>query len=73
VFELAPNAAKTAWTHKVLYSFCPQGTFGCTDGRNPYTGGLIMDKSGNLYGTTLYGGAHGSDDQPGGTVFELTP
>ena len=38
-----------------------------TDGYNPLPG-LIMDKSGNLYGTTHGGGA---DDV--GAVFELTP
>ena len=32
-------------------------------------GGLIMDRSGNLYGATLGGGAHGNN----GTVFELKP
>src|SRR5271155_2931779 len=25
VFELTPNAARTAWTQKVLYSFCAEG------------------------------------------------
>ena len=33
-----------------------------------YPSGLIFDQSGNLYGTTSEGGAHGF-----GTVFELTP
>ena len=36
------------------------------DGETPL-GGLIMDSSGNLYGTTLYGGTAGV-----GTVFELS-
>jgi uncharacterized repeat protein (TIGR03803 family) len=40
-------------------------SFNGTDGVNPY-GGLIMDSSGNLYGTTAYGGASNF-----GTVFEL--
>ncbi len=65
VFELTPNSAKTAWAHKVLYSFCGQSD--CRDGEDPYAG-LILDKSGNLYGTTEGGGANGS-----GTVFKLTP
>ena len=66
VFELIPNAAKTMWSETVLYSFCAQG--GCVDGDGPYAG-LIMDAAGNLYGTTVQGGAHGGY----GTVFELTP
>jgi uncharacterized repeat protein (TIGR03803 family) len=37
------------------------------DGATP-VGSLILDSSGNLYGTTEYGGAHGN-----GTVFELSP
>ncbi|MGH6848253.1 MAG: choice-of-anchor tandem repeat GloVer-containing protein [Methylocella sp.] len=67
VFELIPNAAKTAWAHKVLYSFCAKA--GCTGGVNP-NAGVIMDASGNLYGTTVFGAVGGSG---GGTVFELTP
>ena len=47
----------------VLYSFCSQPN--CVDGEYPY-GGLIMDKSGNLYGTTVSGGANNE-----GTVFRL--
>jgi uncharacterized repeat protein (TIGR03803 family) len=40
-------------------------SFNGTDGQGPFAG-LIMDSSGNLYGTTYYGGA--SND---GTVFEV--
>jgi uncharacterized repeat protein (TIGR03803 family) len=50
------------WTEKVLHSFNLNGT----DGYDPIAG-LIFDAAGNLYGTTLEGGAHDS-----GTVFELT-
>jgi uncharacterized repeat protein (TIGR03803 family) len=50
------------WTEKVLHAF---GTG--TDGQNPY-GGLVFGSGGNLYGTTIYGGA-----DYGGMVFELTP
>jgi len=56
VFKLTP-----AGTETVLYSFGSHG-----DGSRPYAG-LIMDTEGNLYGTTIFGGA---DDS--GTVFELT-
>jgi hypothetical protein len=63
IFELTPNKARTQWTEKVLYTFCDRSK--CTDGANPGAG-LIMDKSGNLYGTARSGGAHG-----GGVVFEL--
>jgi uncharacterized repeat protein (TIGR03803 family) len=57
------NQSGHGWTETVLYSFT-----GGSDGGGPY-GGLISDAAGNLYGTTLYGGAH----DRGGTVFELTP
>jgi uncharacterized repeat protein (TIGR03803 family) len=42
-------------------------SFNNNDGQQPI-GGLIVDASGNLYGTTFYGGAHGA-----GTVYKLTP
>ena len=45
-----------------LYSFT-----GGTDPDLPYAG-VILDKAGNLYGTTEFGGAYNQ-----GTVFELTP
>jgi uncharacterized repeat protein (TIGR03803 family) len=47
----------------VLYSFCSAS--GCTDGWDPVAP-LIQDASGNLYGTTIGGGANN-----GGTAFEL--
>jgi uncharacterized repeat protein (TIGR03803 family) len=50
----------TSGTETVLHSFG-----GAHDGWNP-TARLILDESGNLYGTTGYGGAHGY-----GTVFKV--
>ena len=46
----------------VLHNFT-----GGTDGKNPW-GGLVRDSSGNLYGTTYYGGAHNA-----GVVYKLDP
>jgi len=62
VFELSPVGGG-AWTETVLYSFA-----GGTDGANPWSG-VIMDQSGNLYGTT---GNGGSNEAQAGTVFELS-
>jgi uncharacterized repeat protein (TIGR03803 family) len=59
VFELS-SAAGGRWTETVLYSFT-----GGSDGAFP-EGGLIFDTAGNLYGTTIHGGA--SED---GTIFQL--
>jgi uncharacterized repeat protein (TIGR03803 family) len=64
-FAGASGSPPPAITEQVLYKFCPQ--VGCTDGTNP-AAGLIMDASGNLYGTTSNGGSHA-----GGTVFKLAP
>lgn len=64
VYEISPQVGG-GWSETVLYSF---GTSGTNDGRNP-TAGLIMDASGNLYGTTSAGG---TNVYPG-TVFELSP
>ena len=46
----------------VLYSFA-----GGTDGAGPLYGELLADTAGNLYGTTVGGGAYGN-----GTVWELS-
>jgi len=60
VFELTPGAGGT-WTETVLH------TFGSgSDGFEPQAG-LVMDSTGNLYGTTSYGGANGK-----GTAFVLS-
>jgi len=60
VFELSPNLGG-GWTQQVLY------TFSGPDGEYPWSN-LILDKSGNLYGTTYGGGTVGC-----GVVFELSP
>ena len=54
----------SAQTETVLYSFCAQA--GCTDGYRPQAG-LVLDASGNLYGTTYEGGANNK-----GAVFEVS-
>jgi uncharacterized repeat protein (TIGR03803 family) len=61
VFELIPQTSG-AWTEKILYTFQ-----GGADGSESLCG-VILDKSANVYGTTLKGGTQiGS-----GTVFKLT-
>ena len=60
--RIAPDRARTTTTERVLYSFT-----GGTDGGDPATS-LNFDSRGNLYGTTVVGGAYGC-----GTVFKLTP
>ncbi len=61
VFELSPNGDNT-WSEKILHKF-GNGS----DGKYPMAN-LVADAAGNLYGTTLEGGAYGF-----GTVFKLTP
>lgn len=59
VIELTP--AGLGWNESVLQNF-----YNDQNGYYPSTG-LVMDPQGNLYGTTVLGGANG-----GGTVFELS-
>jgi uncharacterized repeat protein (TIGR03803 family) len=59
VFELVYSSG--TYTEKVLYSFTNSGG----DGNSP-AAVLVMDASGNLYGTTVFGGADFH-----GIVFEL--
>ena len=73
VFELSPPATTGgAWTETVLYTF-PSST---KLGSYP-SGKLAFDASGNLYGTTWYGGVgtncnHGPTQTGCGTVYKLT-
>ena len=60
VYELSPSGS--GWTENVLYAFQYSN-----DGASPYAG-VVLDPEGNLYGTTIYGGAGN-----GGTIFELMP
>ncbi len=59
VYKLTPGSGGT-WTESVL-------NFTATDGYTPDSD-MIFDSAGNLYGTSVYGGAYGQ-----GAVFELSP
>ncbi len=60
VFMLTPGPS--TWPETVLYSFT-----GGADG-GTVTGPVVLDKAGNLYGTTTNGGTYNQ-----GVVFEVTP
>ena len=63
VYEIAADG-----TESVLYAFT-----GGSDGGNP-VGGLLIDKAGNFYGTTEFGGTLSDCGGTGcGTVFKLAP
>lgn len=59
VFKITPGGTLTT-----LHNFCAKKQ--CNDGENPES--LVQASNGNLYGTTLNGGAYGH-----GTLFEMTP
>ncbi len=61
VFEIAKTAGSYAGTPTTLVSFCVFAN--CADGANPDS--LTADANGNLFGTTVHGGAGV------GTVFEI--
>src|ERR1019366_5206409 len=61
VYMLAPQSDGT-WTEHVLHTFA-----GGADGANPLAG-VILDRRGNLYGTTSYGGTANC-----GIAFKLVP
>jgi uncharacterized repeat protein (TIGR03803 family) len=60
LYELKPTAGYS--TYSVVHTFT-----GASDGGYPF-GGFTTDKAGNLYGTTIYGGAYEY-----GTVYKLAP
>ena len=60
VYKLTPSGS--GWAETVLHKFS-----GVSDGNDP-VGGVIFDRSGNMYGSTAQGGPN-----QGGTIFELSP
>jgi uncharacterized repeat protein (TIGR03803 family) len=63
VFKLAPDGTET-----VLHAFT-----GGADGSTPVAG-ILRDSSGNLYGTTTFGGStHARCHRGCGVIFKLTP
>ncbi len=64
VFKLHPKGDGT-YTESLLYSF------GATSDDGQLPGGLVLDGSGNLYGTTQAGGGSSACQFGCGTVFEL--
>lgn len=73
VYELSPGQGGS-WTFSLLHSFSGSPQDGAASQST-----LLMDASGNLYGTTAYGGSHPANCQNSpepngcGIVFELTP
>lgn len=61
VFELSPDGS--TWSYQVLHSFCAEDN--CLDGDSPRSP-LVLDGTGNLYGTTGAGGKKNA-----GIAFEL--
>lgn len=62
VFKITPGGV-----FSTVYNFCSQGGSACTDGAQPRMG-LMLDSNGDLYGTTLFGGANNR-----GTIYRITP
>lgn len=67
IFKLVPNGTQSAYS--VMYNFCSQRS--CRDGANP-TAPLLLDSSGDIFGTTGAGGSNDVGDGGRGTVFELS-
>jgi len=61
IFKLSRDS-RGRWSETVLYNFKGRST-----GSGPGAG-VVRDKAGNLYGTTVYDGKYGS-----GVVYELSP
>jgi uncharacterized repeat protein (TIGR03803 family) len=62
VYELSPND-EGGWKETILHRF-----ESATDGSEPNPG-VVLDSSGNLYGTTYFGGSRYGY----GTIYEITP
>jgi uncharacterized repeat protein (TIGR03803 family) len=61
VYKLTP-----AGTLTILHNFAG----GSDDGANPFSG-LLWDRAGNMYGTTISGGTGNCDGDPCGTVYKV--
>jgi uncharacterized repeat protein (TIGR03803 family) len=72
VFKLTPTMG--GYTYTSLHDFCVDGSGACSDGVFP-SGTLVMDSSGNLYGTTQLGGSNAGFCYGGacGVIFKITP
>jgi uncharacterized repeat protein (TIGR03803 family) len=57
-------------TLTTVKTFCPNQN--CAHGGSHPRGGVILDPSANIYGTTVLGGKYGQISQSG-TVFKITP
>jgi uncharacterized repeat protein (TIGR03803 family) len=66
-FAAVAMPSAQAQTFTVLHQFA-----GGADGQDPLDGSLILDPTGNLYGTTVLGGG-GACTGGCGTVFKVTP
>lgn len=68
-------------TYQVLYNFCPPPYVNSQCGKNDGVNNdgadplvrVILDGSGDIFGTTEHGGNYGEFSFGGGTLFELTP
>lgn len=67
IFKLSPQSG--GWNYNVIYSF---GPYPGSDGFAPDSA-LVIDKLGNLYGSTYEGGDDSGCFEGCGTVFELSP
>jgi uncharacterized repeat protein (TIGR03803 family) len=65
VYKLSQSGG--VWSATSLYTFT-----GAPDGNTPW-GGATLDTSGNIYGTTWYGGTSANCRGGCGTVFKLAP
>jgi hypothetical protein len=67
VYKLSPEPGFPFWSFDPVYVFQ-----GGSDGYQ-VQGGVTIDRAGNLYGTTLYGGNNGCQGFGCGVLFQLVP
>jgi uncharacterized repeat protein (TIGR03803 family) len=76
LFKLTVPTARNGgrWTEAVVHNFCALAN--CSDGVTPQTE-LVVDGSGNIYGTTVYGGTGANCPSPVnlgcGVLYEIAP